>query len=80
MKKRYEKPDIMFDNFTMSESVARCEEKANFARGVCGVEMGPNWIMFTDELGSSCNFIQKDLEYNGLCYHVPYDSNNVFNS
>ena len=79
MKKRYEKPDIMFDNFTMSESVARCEEKANFARGVCGVEMVPGWIMFTDEVGS-CTFKQKDLEFNGLCYHVPMDSNNVFNS
>ncbi len=79
MKKRYEKPDIMFDNFTMSESVARCEEKANFARGVCAVETGPFTYMFTDEV-NSCNFKQKDLEFNSLCYHVPMDSNNVFNS
>jgi hypothetical protein len=79
MKKRYEKPDIMFDNFTMSESVARCEEKANFARGVCGVEMGPGWIVFTNEVGS-CIIKQKDLEFNSLCYHAPIDSNNVFNS
>ena len=79
MKKRYEKPDIMFDNFTMSESVARCEEKANFARGVCSLEMGPGYFMFTDDV-NSCNFKQKDLEFNGLCYHVPMDSNNVFNS
>lgn len=79
MKKRYEKPDIMFDNFAMSVSVASCEEKANFARGVCGVEMGPGSYIFTGNVGS-CNIIQNDMEFNGLCYHVPTDSNNVFNS
>ena len=79
MKKSYNKPDIMFDNFTMSERVANCEVKANFLTGICGVEMAPDLIIFTNGV-AKCNVFYKDEELNGLCYHVPYDMNNVFGS
>jgi hypothetical protein len=79
MKKHYEKPDIMFDNFTMSESVANCEVRSNFGQGTCGVEMTESLTMFTNTV-DVCNIKYQDGEYDRLCYDVPMDSYNVFRS
>jgi hypothetical protein len=79
MKKQYVKPDIYFDNFTLAVSVASCAVKATSTENICGVELAPDLIVFTSDVGM-CNITQSDGEYNGLCYHVPLDANNVFGS
>ena len=79
MKKIYSKPEIMFEDFTLNESIAGpCEVKTHTpAQGQCGVEFGP-FIVFMST--TNCNFIQDNQEYDGFCYHIPSESNNLFNS
>lgn len=80
MKKAYSRPDILFDSFSMCSAIAStCEASANFARDVCGVEMTPSISLFLEGV-TGCSWIVKEEEYDGLCYHVPFDTNNVFNS
>lgn len=79
MKKIYSKPDVIFESFTMSTSISSCDVKAGFYSGECGVQMTPTMFIFTIE-ASGCNMKDKDGEYNGLCYHVPIDGNQVFGS
>ena len=79
MKKQYAKPDIVFDNFAMAESVASCEVKAGFSEGVCGVELTADLMVFTGDVGA-CNVTYMDGTFDGLCYHVPLDAHNVFGS
>lgn len=88
MKKVYSKPEIMFESFTMSTNIAAgCEEIFGlYARGTCGIPgSAPELIIFnTDAADSNC---KADAEaypgepmYDGLCYHVPTASENLFNS
>ena len=79
MKKQYAKPDIAFDDFAMAVSVASCEVEASFSKGVCGVELASGMTLFTGDEGF-CTMIYKDGEFDGLCYHVPLDTHNVFGS
>lgn len=79
MKKTYTKPDILFDCFSMSETIASCEVQANFQKGTCGVMLTEAIVLFSNGI-EMCSWPVEDAEYNGLCYHVPVESNNVFNS
>ena len=88
MKKVYSKPDIAFEDFTVSTSVAAgCENATNTpSSGTCGLEFG-SYTIFLDTV-SACTgegVIQSsggDGEYNGYCYHVFADNGpgNIFNS
>lgn len=82
MKKVYSKPYIVFDSFTLSTSIAGgCERKTNLqGPDACGVKWGHS-IIFTNAL-YGCKSVVADNsdKYDGLCYHNPYESNNVFNS
>ena len=79
MKKTYEKPQIMFDNFELSQDIAAgCKIIiANQAENECGYPTR-NGDLFTTEI-SGCTYKQPDL-YDGICYHVPVDTSNLFNS
>ena len=80
MKKPYNKPDIQFESFALSESIAAgCEENpTNFQEG-CGVKFGKQ-IIFTEAMITCTRKIidGQGGEYNGLCYHNPSASYNVF--
>ena len=84
MKKAYSKPQIMFESFTMSTNIAAgCEKTFGlYSRGECGFEDDTNEIIFAQgTAGSVCTLKGGDEStYNGLCYHVPTESNNLFNS
>ena len=78
MKKTYEKPQILFEDFSLSVSIAaNCEYKpkddALFlpGEGFVFVE-GCDVPMVGDIAG--------DGAYNEICYHVPTGTVNVFNS
>lgn len=83
MKKTYEKPEIMFENFLLSTNIAGdCEKKTDTqSNNSCGMEFtGIGMVFLTDMSGCKDEKIEgDDGEYNGICYHVPYGEN-LFNS
>lgn len=84
MKKEYAKPVIMFEDFTLNTSIASgCEAKTNLqARGSCGWIPNDRWdkgAIFTDP-STGCDITPSQAGYDTLCYHVPNESYNLFNS
>lgn len=84
MKKIYSKPQIVFDSFELSQSIAAgCEYKSNHAYGSCALDVDePGWnttTLFVSGVGD-CSTKTQDGVYNGICYHVPTDDKNVFSS
>lgn len=85
MKKTYTKPEIVFEDFSLCTSIAaNCEIIIDApASGTCGYayEGGNGQTMFTKQYATNvCNLQIDDDENNGFCYHVPIESNNLFNS
>ena len=84
MKKTYSKPEIMFESFTMSTNIAAgCEKTFGlYSRGACGIPTNtPGVTIFNSTLNGDCTADGGDsATYNGLCYHVPIESDNLFNS
>ena len=84
MKKVYTKPEIMFESFTLSQAIAGdCSVKTHTPNsGDCAYEIYDEFLgtsyLFTGEV-SACKTVEADGEYNGICYHVPYDES-LFNS
>lgn len=84
--KKYVKPMIVFESFTLSTNIA----------GDCGTTTGVvplqdetgcgykdpadrfGYVIFTTEM--ACNTKEDDGEYNGICYHVPIENDKLFNS
>lgn len=80
MKKTYSKPDIFFEDFSLSTSIAAGCEKKPFKQGDgCGVKWGA-LMLFTQTLNCKDKIVEGDSEYNKLCYHNPWESYNVFYS
>lgn len=79
MRKAYVKPEIMFESFTLSTNIAAgCEYKnGQHARGYCGY-VTKHGVVFTDDV-QACAYKQVDNN-DALCYHVPNENNNIFNS
>lgn len=88
-KKKYSEPDIYFENFALSTSIAAgCEKQPSNANdGNCGVRWGNIYVFTTNVTGCTSPITEGstqgnwvDKENNGLCYHNPSDNFNVFNS
>ena len=84
MKKTYSKPDIAFESFSLSTSIAgNCEVKTDTkGGGECGYPMDGLGMLFVVGM-NVCNVPitdEQSLKYNGFCYHVPTEKNNLFNS
>ena len=84
MKKEYVKPIVVFEDFTLNTNIAgSCEEKTNLpARGSCGWIPDDRWILGPIFTGAStgCAVTPSEAGYDTLCYHVPNESYNLFNS
>lgn len=94
--KKYTKPMIVFESFTLSTNIAGdCEVKAtgptgNFHVAGCGIIWNTtNWEgtpvveqLFTTSWNGCDSYPPEadDGEYNSYCYDVPIETNNVFNS
>lgn len=88
MRKAYSKPEIMFEDFSLTTNIAAgCELKSNSAMYQCQYEVGRGSNkknVFILDYG--CTYTEVTIEndgtpsYNGICYHVPIESNNLFNS
>ena len=82
MKKAYSKPEIGFESFALSESIAAgCEERPFNFQEPCGVKSGKQ-IIFTEEIKDCSRKVMdgQQGEFNGLCYHNPSAAYNVFMS
>ena len=85
MKRTYSKPDVVFESFSLSTSIATgCEVKLDLPySGGCGVKLDgiDDLYLFLDSV-TGCNVPAGDgsAEADGLCYHVPFETNNVFDS
>lgn len=78
MKKAYVKPQVYFEDFQLSASIAAgCTKTTNLTQDVCGVKFGPMTI-FLDSI-AACDEIVTDGE-DGYCYHNPDDYNRLFTS
>lgn len=86
MKKCYEAPVIHFEDFSLNMSIAgNCEaitSNPNQAQSCAYIyedERGGSQKVFLENI-TGCDYKPQGGNYNGLCYHVPTESNNVFNS
>lgn len=84
MKKAYERPQIVFENFTLSTNIAsNCTTITNTqSSGVygCGYRLSDRHaeVVFMSTMG--CTTWEDDGDYNGICYHTPTDSSSLFTS
>lgn len=83
MKKKYEKPQIIIENFSLSTTIAGdCEVKTNIpSQNTCGLDFSGVSIFLDTMNGCGIKVTSEggDGEYNNICYHVPY-GDNLFNS
>lgn len=80
MKKTYVKPQIVFDSFELSQSIAAgCRFLSNHEYGACALDPGDGVpTIFADS--SICDYIKIPGEYNEFCHHNPDDQHSVFSS
>ena len=82
MKKAYKKPELWYEDFRLSQSIAAgCEGIANYAEGLCTVtisdpENGYDIVIFT---AGVCEFTPPNPD-DWVCYHAPHEGKNVFSS
>lgn len=78
MKKQYKKPDILFDSFELSQSIAAaCAYISNQERTICPVDIGGSMSLFS-ELGV-CTLTPPAGD-NTVCYDVPSLDSKIFGS
>lgn len=89
MKKTYTKPEISFESFLMSTNIAGDCDKPfvnNASKGACGVigsVPGVDNLFVKGVSGADgCQIWDSDgiTDKDGLCYHVPVEGKNLFNS
>ena len=82
MKKDYIKPQIVFECFSLSMNIAECDNNVGSPTvDVCGFKdnRDPTGVpVFMDGI-SGCRRHEDD-GYNGICYHNPSETTNLFNS
>ena len=76
MKKTYFKPEIMFEDFSLSTNIATgCEVLSNNqSSNQCGMDMS-GIMVFVTEAG-----MYENGAGDPICYHVPLGQQNLFNS
>lgn len=82
MKRSYVKPAVYFENFQLSANIATgCGAIIkNPSSGTCGAPITGDTTVFIDK--SICTIPVEDGSEtaNGMCYHVPTETNKLFNS
>ena len=79
MKKVYSKPQIAYESFQMSQSIAaQCDFVSNLGKFQCSIEIYDGFTIFMDEANGCDNTPPKND--NKICYDVPSDYVGVFSS
>lgn len=81
MKREYTRPDIVFEDFTLSTAIAgTCGVDTGLpSANQCGMDFG-SYVVFTEDVTGCTKKVSDSGEYNGLCYHVFADANRLFSS
>ena len=82
MKKNYSKPDILFESFSLCSSIAAgCARPIRTQAEMQCALMAGNRAIFTDAV-NACMFKVMDgsAQFDGICYHIPTEYTNLFNS
>ncbi len=79
MKRAYSKPEIAFEDFSLSTNIASCNTPGNQAENVCGYFWPGIGYVFSEDI-SGCQKKVDNGDWNGICYHVPTGDKNLFNS
>lgn len=81
MKREYTKPDILFESFSLSTSIAgNCAVKTFLpSPGACGLPFGST-VIFTSGVTGCHKKFQNGISYDGVCYDNPLETNNLFRS
>ena len=79
MKLAYEAPEIIYEDFSLSASIAAgCDFKTSLqVEDSCGYPMEGD-VFFTGDI-SGCKTIVPP-GFNTICYHGPYDTNSLYTS
>ena len=86
MKKVYAKPEIVFENFSLSTNIATgCNHQTSLQSNTngCGMEWGDEIIFLvgiTGCMGEGRTAYDMDDGSSGICYHNPSETNDLFNS
>ena len=82
MKKHYEAPQILFEDFSLSVSIAAgCEKKINPLMYTCGVNYPGVGMIFVEGNTGCKETVESTFKTtDGYCYHVPTEDKNLFNS
>ena len=76
MKKEYKKPQIIFESFELSQSIANgCQYISNQAYGICPVDVDGFGALFNN---AACEW--PGVMGENVCYHDPAEDNRVFTS
>ena len=87
MKKSYSKPEIIFEDFSLSTNIAGdCDIiTGTQSENECGYLYGRDGLMIFMTGITGCKYTEVNNQevtdgYNGVCYHVPTDKTDLFNS
>lgn len=81
MKKAYSTPDIAYESFALSTSIAACDEPTSFNKGTCGYRFSFDLVVFIQGVvGCETGIIDEDGVFNDICYDNPADMKNLFSS
>lgn len=85
MKRKYSSPDILFESFSLNESIASANSNCsrnitNAYSNVCGLQYGEKTIFTIAASGCQVKIQDGSPMFDGLCYHIPVGSNKLFNS
>jgi hypothetical protein len=80
MKKTYEKPEVYFESFELSTSIATCDqwEGRLWQKDACAWNDGYTNVFLNGM--DVCTYQTQDGGYGGLCYHNPTNGNKIFAS
>ncbi len=80
MKKEYKKPELLFESFELSMSIAAgCSSnyRVGLSENACGVDVVGVGTAFVSK--PTCNYFPQDGE-SGWCYHIPTADTRHFSS
>lgn len=83
MSKAYSKPDIVFEDFSLSTSIANCDiDTRTSHQWDCYLTIGSMKVFSTSVIGckTSADIVVPEDEFAGICYHIPYNGMRAFNS
>lgn len=82
MRKYYSKPEIFFEDFSLSTSITvGCKvENDTPSKDQCGIYFEGVGNVFLINMSGCAGFPVVDGGYDNICYHVPTDDKMLFNS